>query len=305
MQELLDSFVPCADEVWRLQRAETAAARLFQAFCEEGHYAGREKPTDTRQGIYAVTPSGRLLTSWNTRNLDHVKSKMREALADWEDLDDAARYPSEELVAGPRPEDHYPEDGLVLQVFTRDLPREGDGQREDWRREAWNVDHLWLRKEEAAELAAKGLTADAANRLVRLHGRDNVRGQSRRYPREAVTRAELTTTNEKATGPSRRVQLRGYGAVSEAGEWSINDRHDGPAEHVRSFEGPMLGRAVFDATTSRFTQFELAWVGLRRGATQYNGRADDPGPAPMAVVFVLAPPGDRVAPSWFWDYGWR
>ncbi|MEM6674614.1 MAG: hypothetical protein AAF726_17340 [Planctomycetota bacterium] len=291
--------------MWRLQRAETPAARLFQAFCEEGHYAGREEPTDTRQGIYAVTPSGRLLTSWNSRNLDHVKSKMREALVDWEDLDDSQRYPDEELLSGPRPEDHYPKDGLVLQVFTRDLPREGDEQREDWRREAWNVDHLWLSEEEMLALAKTGLTAEAANRLVRLHGRDNVRGQSRRYPREAVTRAELTTTLDEQLGLSRLVRLEGYGAVSESGTWSINDRHDGPAEHVRSFEGPMLGRAVFDTVTSQITTFELAWVGLRRGATKYNGRADDPGPAPMAVVFVLAPGEDRVAPSWFWDYGWR
>jgi hypothetical protein len=303
IQELLDEFVPCADEVWRLQRADTPAAKLFQEFCEEGHYGGRKKPTGTRQGIYAVTPTGELLASWNSRRVDYVKERMSAALAKWEAMSDEERLPAEALESGPRPEDHYPEDGLVLQVFTRDLPREGGESCSDWRKDAWNVDHLWMSAEEARALAEGALPEAAARRLVRLHGRDNVRGQSRSYRDEFVTAAKLTSSVVERTEGGRTLRLEGRGVVSETGRWRINDRWDGEAEHTRSFDGVMAGRATWDG--ERFTEFTLAWAGTRAGATQYNGRADDPGPAPMAVVFRLAPDGDRVAPSWFWDYGWR
>ena len=145
--------MPCADEVGRLQRAKTPEAKLFQEFCEKGHYAGRTKPTGTRQGIYAVTPTGELLASWNSRRVDYVKEQMSAALAKWEAMSDAERLPEDALESGPRPEDHYPEDGLVLQVFSRDLPREDGESCSDWRKDAWNVDHLWLSAKEARALA--------------------------------------------------------------------------------------------------------------------------------------------------------
>ncbi len=296
-------FIPCADEVGGLQRGKSPTAKLFQTFCEEGHYRGRTVPTGTRQGIYAVTPSGKLLASWNSRRPDYVAKQMAAALAKWDSMGGAERLPEEALVSGPRPEDHYPGDGLVLQVFSRDLPRKGGASCDDWRKDAWNIDHLWLSAEEARALAGGKLPDAASRRLVRLHGRDNVRGQSRTYPEKSIVEAALASAKTTADGGKTTLRLTGQGAVRQVGRWKINDRHDETAEHVRSFTGSMIGTAIWDG--ERFTRFDLAWVGERTGATQYNGRADDPGPAPMAVVFRLAPKDDRVAPSWFWDYGWR
>lgn len=298
----MQRFVPCADEVTHLQRASTTAAKLFQVFCEEGHYGGRTKPTPTRQGIYAVTPSGALLGSWNSRNVEYVALQMTAALAAWDALDDAQRYPRARLTSGPRPEDHYPEDGLVLEVFTRDLGRSA-GDKGDWRQDAWNMDHLWLSKQEARALAEGVLPEAAAQRLVRLHGRDNVRGQTPHFPREAVTAARLTASTERKQGRTRQLILKGEGAASTTGNWSIGKGDDGRSQRTRSFGGSMYGKATWDG--DRFTAFELAWTGLRSGATKYNQRADDEGAAPMAVVFQLASPDDRVAPSRFWDYRWH
>ena len=59
----MQRFVPAADEVWHLQNRKDAECRLFQAIAEQGHYAGRSRPSTTRQGIYACTPSGRFLAS--------------------------------------------------------------------------------------------------------------------------------------------------------------------------------------------------------------------------------------------------
>ena len=305
LQSLLQRFVPCADEVWHLQHAETVAAKLFQSFCEEGHYAGRSKPTGTRQGIYAVTPAGKLLGSWNSRNVKYVAEQMGAALKAWDALGEAQRYPQGRLESGPRPADHYPKDGLALVVYTRDLqPALAKPESSsDWRQAAWNMDHLWFSKEEAQALAEGGLAEDAVQRLVRLHGRDNVRGQTRHFPRGSVTAAQLSASVGLQDGAIRHLTLKGVGAVSTTGKWPIGKGDDGSTQRTRSFGGTLYGQATWNG--ERFTAFELAWTGLRSGATQYNERADDPGPAPMAVVFQLAPKDDRVAPSRFWDYGWH
>lgn len=298
----MERFVPCADEVTHLQRADSAAAKLFQGFCELGHYGGRTKPTSTRQGIYAVTPSGKLLGSWNSRRADYVAEQMASALEAWDALSEEERYPRTAIESGPRPEDHYPSEGLVLLVYTRDIGRDtGDGG--DWRQDAWNLDHLWLSKAEAHALAGGALPEAAAKRLVRLHGRDNVRGQTPHFPREAVTSAQLSASTGLQDGSIRHLILSGQGMASTTGTWSTGKGDAGQTERTRFFGGSMYGKAIWNG--ERFIAFELAWTGLRSGATKYNQRADDQGPAPMAVVFQLASSDDRVAPSRFWDYRWR
>ena len=78
VQTLLGSFVTVADEVGRLQRGDDAECRLFQGFCEQGHYGGRTLPTRTRQGIYAIAPSGRFLASINATQPDRIAAMLRK-----------------------------------------------------------------------------------------------------------------------------------------------------------------------------------------------------------------------------------
>ena len=40
-----------------LHRRKGAECDFFRGICEQGHYGGRTKPTNTRQGIYCATPS--------------------------------------------------------------------------------------------------------------------------------------------------------------------------------------------------------------------------------------------------------
>jgi len=303
LQELIKRFVPCADEVGHLQRADTPAAKLFQVFCERGHYRFEKGGSGTRQGTYAVTPSGKLLRSWNTRGVEAVAREMTAALKTWDALDDRERVSKETLPAGGRAEDSYPEDGLALLVYTRDLPRENDVRPEDWRERAWNLDHLWLSAEEVRALVDGALPEGAARRLVRIHGRDNVRGQTFHFSNESVTKASLEVSARLHDGAVQFLTLTGLGSASQTGEWSIGGRRGKLTKQTRTFSGTMYGKAVWNG--ARFTEFELAWTGIRSGASKYNQRADDQGPAPMAVVFRLAPPDDRVAPSRFWAYGWR
>ena len=122
--------------------------RLFQKFAEEGHYKGRVQPSKTRQGIYAVTPRGTLLASCNTRRADVVAKMLHRALSRWQRLAKSDRGlvtgDGAKLEKSRRWADHYPKDGLVLRITTRDLPRAK--KTPGWRGDAWNLDFAWFKK---------------------------------------------------------------------------------------------------------------------------------------------------------------
>ena len=48
MQQLAGEFIPAADEVWFLQRHAGPECAMFREIAEQGHYAGRGNPSDTR-----------------------------------------------------------------------------------------------------------------------------------------------------------------------------------------------------------------------------------------------------------------
>jgi hypothetical protein len=209
VQELLRSFVLAADEVGRLQRGEDAECRAFQGFCEEGHYGGRTRPTSTRQGIYALAPSGAFLSSCNTHSPERVARMLREALSRWQELPAERRVLQDEqrreIAATERFVDRYPDDGLVLAEYLRDLDRPvGD----DWRTRAWNQDQVWFTRAEAASLVPDGVDVGArcdvprrlVERLVCLHLVDSVRGQTPALPRDAVLAARLSSEVVAADG---------------------------------------------------------------------------------------------------------
>ena len=91
MISLAASFVPAADEVWSLQHGQGVESKLFRTIAEQGHYAGRSKPSNTRQGIYAAAPSGALLASINSRDAGEVAGMLERALERWRELEPAER----------------------------------------------------------------------------------------------------------------------------------------------------------------------------------------------------------------------
>jgi hypothetical protein len=312
VQALAARFVPVADEVGRLQRGEAADCRFFQSFCELGHYGGRTQPSNTRQGIYAVTAGGTFLASINTRDAAAMLGMMQKALAAFDALPPATRS-GERAALDPaairRFENHYPEDGLVLRAVTRDLPRAV--VTEGWRGAAWNVDHAWFRRDEvaafvpAAEPGATAAMPDAALvRLVRAHFVDNVRGQTPALGAQHVLARRLVARTERVDGDVQMLALEGGVKVERTGSWAT--RGHGPVTpQTLGYDAVLLGDARYDRAAGRFVAFRLLAVGQRRGATEFNQRDDDPGPAPMGIALELAPTGTgRVAPSLHHVYGW-
>ena len=300
-------FVPCADEVFRLHKRKGVECDFFRGFCDQGHYAHRGA-RETRQGIYAVSPSGRLLASVNTTDPGRMAAMLDAALRKWAAMPKSERYltpaPSGESFRGQRGEGGYPKDGLVLRSFVRDLPREGQRVPNDWRGKAWNTDLVWFRKREARQFLPehpkKGdkhdVPREVFERLVRFTFIDSVRGQTGPYEPGHVKRAELTAEVVSVNGS--RVELKFTGS---------SHAETGAAQaQGRGFKGGAGGSAVYDLKAEKFVAFRLVASGTRWGRTRFNFRQDDAGEAPIGFVVQLASdkPADTVAPA-FWYAYWR
>ncbi|MGB6042078.1 MAG: hypothetical protein WBF93_02865 [Pirellulales bacterium] len=314
----MKEFIPVADEVHWLQSHDGPEARLFQKIAEQGHYGGRDKPTSTRQGIYATAPNGTFLASINTNDPKQLAGMMREALTKWRELKTDERT-FDEFPNGTgrkRGELRIPPDGLVLKVNSRDLPRDDlpdgdardDDTRDDWRGAFWNQDFAWFTKQEASQFFTPKLSAEKAvpaaivKRLARLHLLDNVRGQTwPPYSEKNVRRARLQSKVTAIAGDLVSLRLEGETRCTAKGGWSSPGWED-ISQRERGVETKLLGSAVYDLKQEAFVQFELVAIGSRWGATQYNARRDDLGPAPIGFVFTLAGKraADKVAPA-FWS----
>jgi hypothetical protein len=268
---------------------------------------------NTRQGIYAVTPSGRFLASVNTRQAKDMIAMLQKALAKWDALSPAERtgtQPAIDPQTVRRFEQLRPIDGLVLHVYSRDLPR--TKVTAGWRGEAWNQDHAWFRRDEmlamvpAAEIGAVAAFPEAALlRMARVHLVDNVRGQTLSHADEHVVTKELVARTIKLDGDLQEIEFTGRVCIERSGTWAT--RGYGPKGEQRlGFAGQLLGGARFDRKQQRFVEWKLLAVGTRHGATEFNGRQDDFGPAPMGIAFDLQPEGAaNVAPSMYWACGWK
>lgn len=305
--------------MWRLHNLKDLDCLYFQGFCEEGHYGGPNAHGTTRQGIYCCSPSGRFLASVNTTDPRRMERMLQDALARWKAMPKAERYlaydPATRRDEIRRRAAMFPEDGLPLRVYTRDMPRKG--LPNDWRRTAWNVDSLWFRKAEARTLLprrlAKGQSVDwpdaLVQRLVRHHLVDNVRGQTNGYGTEHVQVARLRTTITKIAGGKVTVTFDGASRATTTGTWPAKGRFAEvaqPGSMHRGMQTRMAGTATYDRKAERFTSFELAAAGTRWGRTRFNFRQDDLDETPIGFAIVLdaEDPGRKVAPAEIGAYGW-
>ena len=199
-----------ADEVWRLQRQfDPARANddpecvFFARFAARGHYGDAN---GTKQGLYCVTPGGRLLGALNDNRAEVVAAALHDALEVWDKLDASIRAevaPSGGIAPRFRPEWSCPVGGLLLEVWKRPLEVDVDAETllaggtagAEALGAAWARDVAWLTDEEAAQLLAPEVPPALVSRLARchlhsagLHGGD---AKGRSFPAAAIRCAEL------------------------------------------------------------------------------------------------------------------
>lgn len=314
LAEVSQHFVPAADETWRLQRGTDPECLHFQGMANQGHYG---KGGGTRQGIYAMAPSGKLLGSVNSLDADRVLTMLQESLDVWEAMPDAERWlsPDDDLMPEHRWENSFPERGLVLKSACRDVPADGTPSGERGTR--WNRDHAWFNAEEARGWLPDTLTVGATrevsqtvmDRLTGYHLVDNVIGQTIPYAPSETEASRITSEVVEVAGPRVTLELRGETRAESDGSWQLGQNDWTPTDvYPRAMTTEVLGKATWDDDLKRFTAFELVALGERTGRTRFNGRGDDIGPAPIGFSFRLAPPGpaERVPPAFIDIYpaGW-
>jgi hypothetical protein len=254
---------------------------------------------ESRQGTYIVTPSGKLLdvraltkVGWDKMEKPkEVLQLMERGLELWAKMAAAERRRDPGLKLPTEVNNDwdkfYPADGLVLRMTCRDLPRkEGDWNQVLWGDAVWqNLDYAWYRRNEVSQWIpssiATGTTFDIpavlVERLVRFHMLDNVRCVSAKHNRkEDVQKARLT---------GKVVEIRG-------GNVSIRYQGESRAERLDTkvgYESKLLGRAIFNMASGRFTSFELIAVGNRWGIQETR---ENVAPSPMGFIFVIPPGND-------------
>lgn len=299
--------MPVAENCSPLQQAQQdAKAEFFRYVAEQGHYAGRTFPSATRQGLYAFRPDGRLLASINTREAVPLLEMLDRALKRWEEDQTVERVVPETYEPDPRFRSRFPEDGLVLKVTSRDLPRDVDTRPDDLRRRALNHDYAWFTRDEVLSLvpanpslgASQAVPAPIMRRLARFHLLDNVRGETPAWREADVEVAEATVEVTAVLDTEMHLRFVGRVRNRSRGEWPVRAFQPVLPDQSRGYDASLLGYLVYDRAGSRFSRFDLLAVGPRWGGTEHNNRFDDLAPAPMAVRFELAGslPSDRTPP---------
>lgn len=305
------AFIPLAENCSPLQSQKDAKGEFFRLVAEQGHYAGRTKPSATRQGIYALTPGGHLLASVNTRAADQMLAMMHKALAAWESLDAAERLSEGKIPIGPyEPDPQFsvrrPDDGLILKVYSRDLPREGGGPADDWRRTAVNFNHAWFTADEMRQFipssdevgAVHTLPQPIVRRFALYHMIDNVRGETPMWRPSDLQSAELRTEVIDKDEEKIVLWLSGSIRCSGSGIWPLRPFEE-PQQVERGVEMSLGGTLRWNRKTQTFDRFDVVAAGTRWGGTEHNLRWDDLDPAPLGIAFELAGVGaqDRIPPQ--------
>lgn len=308
---LAAEFVATAADDDILRHGDGRAGELYRAVIELGHYGGLEAPSTTRQGFYAVAPDGKLLGSCNSRDPTIVARMLDEALREWRATPRSGPRPDADATSAP-PMAAYPDDGLVLRVVARDLPRSaGHG---DWRDHAWNQDFVWFTAAEASRFVSSRapgtppllLPSAIARRLARCHLLDGVRGRVPALDEQHIDRAWLAVSVESVGGQRIVLRVSGASRTRARGVWRTAGFAGDPVPQECVVDVRLDGRAVFDRTLDRFVEFEMVALGERSGAWQFNERGEDPGPSGIGFWFTLGSgePIERLPPANLHAYGW-
>ena len=281
-----------ADNCSRSASQADAKGDFFRHVAEQGHYAGRSKPTGTRQGLYVCTAGGHLLSSLNTRDPDKLLEALHQALEAWRHHAATAPDVPGDYASAREYQWPFPEAGLVLKVTARDLPRAGDDAVD----ERYNHDFMWLTKaEKEALIPADPQTGQTQQlpgflvlRMARFHLADYVRGEVPRWRPEDVEQAEMTSSVERVDEEQVVMELRGEVRCVGAASNDVNPFSGQVVDMERGIAVRLLGKLRCDRRRRIFERFDLLATGVRWGATTYNGRFEDLGPAPIGFAFELA-----------------
>lgn len=291
VQLLKTEFIPYAGDQWYLHRQKDEAGTYFWKVVQQG-YRRNAPEDDTRQGVYAASADGVCLGSLNHPSPERNLTMLQNALQQFRDQQTKGGAVNASAQSDARYARTPPVGGIVLDVFTR-IPLPPPAGKAWTPNQATGRDHLWLTKEEVQSLLPsewkKGLRYPVppaiAERIIRFHLLDNVRGEPDVWMRDHIKAAELTlTVEDAATGTLR---LEGMAQMERP-------RRQG----AQGYEARLQGTVRFDRTAQRFTRMDILAWGEAWGEGTYT-RGAPPGRFPLVFAFSLAGsrPADQIPPQ--------
>ena len=285
--ELAKKFVPCTDEVYRLQMDDDPDCKFFQSLAEQGHFAG--KRFKSKQGTYICSADGTFLGSVNSVDPVKVLDLMNRGLEKLNSLPNEKKISFDEskLKANFRWQDSFPVDGLVVAIHSRDLPEDFSAKAD--RDVKWNRDTAWFTKDEVLKAipdnAKVGMQSDLPNvlvqRLATMHFVDNVRGQTDPFGAAEAKGSKITCTVTKVD--KNQIEFKMIGSTATA---SKDTRH---RRTPRGVATKLKGSASFSKSKNRFERFDMLAIGYRWGKTRFNGRHRGPNSNSIGFAVSLAP----------------
>jgi hypothetical protein len=275
VQKLLkEKFIPVAANDWYQRRRQDAEGEFFRSVANQGPRKGQGG--STRQGHYVFTAGGKLLGYNNNRGPEKRLKMMADALKKWDQLPTSDKKVKVPAFTKPDPKFHrtLPEGGTIIKVYSRAL-EDNQGKLTAMAQQQTGsmaaVDHLWMRKNEVAQLhklikdGGGALPARLAYRLTRNHLVDSTRGEPPRWKRD-----EIKTHN---------LSIDKTGSISGIIHLQTKDSQ-------RGFKGKGRGKIQFDAQ-GNLKRFELLVTGQHWGEGRYTKGAR-PGKTPLGFVFQLS-----------------
>ena len=306
-----EKFIPVAVDINYLQHQKDTEGELFTKIVEQGHYAGRTKPTNTRQGLYVATADGTLLASINTTRSSEVMKMMNKAIRQWEKGGkDRNKKFAEENVPDKKFNLAFPEGGMILRETMRDLPRKQNPKHDTWRH---NFDYAWLTKDEVAEFVPKdpkvGVSYEIPDPLVKrfakFHLVDQVKGESAAWKDSGIKTASLQATVRRVENGKVQIQLNGNANCIQPATDEKNPYSGLPTNQERGVEIKIAGWLTYDTATDTFAEFRLLGFGDRWGTATYSFRHRDMQRSPIGFAFEMLPTKseNQTRPKFlFWDY---
>lgn len=288
-------FVPVATDINKSMRRKDADGDFMRTIAEQGHYAGRTKPTPTRQGLYVAMPDGQLLASINSSRANDVLGMMRDALIKLK-LTTSSKVPRS-FAPDPNFETPFPPGGMILRVTCRDLPRSDDPAFETW---LHNFDYVWLTAEEVQSLGPPqgdrtqpGEVFDIPDRvlmrIVRYHLIDHVRGETPGWPPETVKLVKAVAKVTKRSGDTVEIVLAGRVSCLRPPDGAVNEYSGQVNDSPQGIELALSGRLTWDLKSKTFIRFDCVAYGDRWGASTYNMRHHDRARNPIGFTLHQLP----------------
>jgi len=285
----MDAFVPAVGEPYSYSQAtrkDVLEYKLLHGAMMQTSFA----PSMDRwhvQGLYVITPSGKLLAGGNTvSEPDKVAREMDKGLERYQKMSREERLlpqapdPARDRVPFPMSDLRPPADGLILRMISRGLPAEGVNPSDTRHPFFYKIDHLWYTQKEARSFVPADLRVGvkaqvkpgAVKRLTLLHlgvyVQPNIYWQVE-DAKEAKIFAEVVSVQGDV------VELRFDGRVRIVGG------------NTRAFSGDLLGKATWNTKSQTFTAFELLAVGNHTLGEWEKPRDGSPRTAPMGILFTL------------------